>query len=183
MEEKSWRKELLALIKEKSLLTNVSRVLTSGRTSNYYIDAKMTTLHPQGSYLVGKLILEAIAPYEVDAVGGYTLGADPIVSVVAALSAETKRPLPAFIVRKEPKTHGEKKMIEGPFEKGWKVVVVDDVITTGSSTLKACRAVEEEGGKVALALALVDRMEGGRENLEKQGYTFISLFTRKDLLE
>jgi orotate phosphoribosyltransferase len=90
--------------------------------------------------------------------------------------------LPAFIVRKEPKKHGERKMIEGPFEKGWKAAVLDDVVTTGGSTLKACRAVEEEGGKVVVTLALVDRLEGGRENLEKSGYKFISLLTRDDLL-
>jgi orotate phosphoribosyltransferase len=91
--------------------------------------------------------------------------------------------LPAFIVRKEAKKHGERKMIEGPFDPSWKVAVVDDVVTTGGSTLKACQAVEEEGGKVVVALTLVDRLEGGRENLEKLGYTFISLLTRDDLLE
>jgi len=177
------KKNLLRIIKEKSLKTNVKRVLTSGRTSDYYIDAKMTTLDPVGSSLLGRLILDAIRPYEIDAIGGYTLGADPIVSVVAALSAETDRPLPAFIVRKEPKKHGERKMIEGPFKSGWNVAVVDDVATTGGSTLKACRAVEEEGGKVVLAVALVDRLEGARENLEKNGYKFVSIFTRDDLLK
>jgi len=177
------RENLIKIIKEKSLSTNVTRVLTSGRTSTYYIDAKMTTLDPVGSSLVGRLILDILKPFEIDAIGGYTLGADPIVSVVAALSAETDRPLPAFIVRKEPKKHGERKMIEGPFKKGWKVAVVDDVVTTGGSTLKACRAVEEEGGEVVLALTLVDRLEGGRENLEKEGYKFVSLFTRNDLLD
>lgn len=176
------KKELIRVLKEKSLITNVTRVLTSGRTSSYYIDAKMTTLDPRGASLVGRLILETLKEHDVDAVGGTTLGADPIVSVVAALSAETVRPLPAFIVRKEPKKHGERKMIEGPFEKGWRVVVLDDVVTTGSSTLKACRAVEEEGGTVALTLTLVDRLEGGREALEKEGYRFLSLCTRDDLL-
>lgn len=183
MNRNSLRKELLALIKEKSLSTHISRVLTSGRTSHYYIDAKMTTLHPRGSYLTGKLILDPLKNYDVDAVGGYTLGADPIVSVVAALSSQTERPIPAFIVRKEPKKHGERRLIEGPFQPGWKVAVVDDVVTTGGSTLKACRAVEKEGGQVVVALTIVDRLEGGRENLEEKGYTFLSLFTRKDLLE
>ncbi len=177
------RKRLLEILREKSLQTNVNRVLTSGRTSAYYIDAKMTTLDPQGARLVGLMILDLLRSFEIDAVGGYTLGADPIVSVVAALSAETGRPLPAFIVRKEPKKHGERKMIEGPFRKGWRVAVVDDVVTTGGSTLKACRAVEEEGGKVALTLTIVDRLEGGRENLEAAGYPFYSLFTRDDLLD
>ncbi len=183
MDRESLKKNLIKVVKEKSLITGVQRVLTSGRTSSYYIDAKMTTLDPQGASLTARLILEMLKPYDIDAIGGYTLGADPIVSAVAALSADTERPLPAFIVRKEPKKHGERKMIEGPFQKGWKVVVVDDVVTTAGSTLKACQAVEEEGGEVVLALTLVDRLEGGRENLEKKGYKFVSLLTRDDLLK
>lgn len=182
MSEEILKTQLIDIVKEKSLLTNVERVLTSGKTSTYYIDAKMTTLDPKGASVVGKLILEVLKPYEFDAIGGYTLGADPIVSVVSALSAESARPFPAFIVRKEPKKHGERKLIEGPFQTGWKVVVVDDVVTSGGSTLKACRAVEEEGGKVVLTLTIVDRLEGGRENLEGAGYKFISLLTRDDLL-
>jgi orotate phosphoribosyltransferase len=183
MDKEALKKDLIRLVKEKSLVTNVKRVLTSGRESSYYIDAKMTTLHPRGANLTARLFLEVLKSFDIDAIGGYTLGADPIVSAVAALSADTERPLPAFIVRKEPKKHGERKMIEGPFLSGWKVAVVDDVVTTGGSTLKACRAVEEEGGKVVVAVTLVDRLEGGRENLEKQGYTFVSLLTRDDLLE
>lgn len=182
MDKETIRTRLREIIKEKSLQTNVDRVLTSGRTSTYYIDAKMTTLDPEGSNLVGQMILDILRPFDIDAIGGYTLGADPIVSVVAALSAQTDRPLPAFIVRKEPKKHGERKMIEGPFEKGWKVAVVDDIVTTAGSTLKAIKAVEEEGAEVVLALTIVDRLEGGRENLEKNGYRFLSLFTRDDLL-
>lgn len=176
------KEELRQLLRAKSLITGVERVLTSGRTSNYYIDAKMTTLDPQGARLVASLILDVLRAYEVDAIGGFTLGADPIVAAVAAVSAETDRPLPAFIVRKEPKKHGERKMIEGPFKKGWRVCIVDDVVTTGGSTLKACEAVEEEGGVVVLTLAIVDRQEGGRENLEARGYQFVSLLTRDELL-
>jgi orotate phosphoribosyltransferase len=183
LDKKELKKRLIEVLKEKSLQTNVSRVLTSGRTSTYYIDAKMTTLDPEGANLVGRLVLNLLGPFDIDAIGGYTLGADPIVSVVAALSAGTKRPLPAFIVRKEPKKHGERKMIEGPFERGWKVAVVDDVVTTAGSTLKACKAVEEEGGEVVVALTVVDRQEGGRENLEKNDYVFIALVTREELLE
>ncbi|MCX7975381.1 MAG: orotate phosphoribosyltransferase [Candidatus Aminicenantes bacterium] len=177
------KEELKQLLRQKSLITGVERVLTSGRTSHYYIDAKMTTLDPRGARLVASLILEVLRNYEIDAIGGFTLGADPIVAAVAALSAETERPLPAFIVRKEPKKHGERKLIEGPFERGWRVCIVDDVVTTGGSTLKACQAVEEEGGEVVLTLAIVDRQEGGRENLEARGYTFVSLLTRDDLLK
>jgi orotate phosphoribosyltransferase len=176
------KEELKKILKEKSLITGVTRVLASGRTSSYYIDAKMTTLDPRGANILARLILEILKDHDIDAVGGFTLGADPIVGAVAALSAETERPLPAFIVRKEPKKHGERKMIEGPFQAGWKVCVVDDVVTTAGSTLKACQAVEEEGGIVALTLTIVDRQEGGRENLEAKGYKFVSLLTRDDLL-
>lgn len=183
MDNESLKKDLIQLVKEKSLITDVKRVLTSGRTSNYYVDAKMTTLDPLGAHLTARLFLGVLKPYDIDAVGGYTLGADPIVGAIAALSATTERPLSAFIVRKEPKKHGQRKMIEGPFKPGWKVAVVDDVVTTGGSTLKACKAVEEEGGEVILTLAVVDRLEGGRENLEKNGYTFVSLLTRDDLLQ
>ena len=164
------------------MITNVTSVLTSGKTSDYYIDAKMTTLDPVGANVIGQLILKILQSLDVDAIGGFTIGADPIVSVVAALSADSDKPLSAFIVRKEPKKHGERKMIEGPFQAGWKVAVVDDVITTGGSTLKAIRAVEEEGGQVILAMAVVDRLEGGRENLEKEGYKFLPILTRKDLI-
>ncbi|MFW6131091.1 MAG: orotate phosphoribosyltransferase [Candidatus Aminicenantaceae bacterium] len=182
MNKKKIEKELIEIIKQKSLITNVSRVLTSGKKSHYYIDAKMTTLDPYGANLTAKLILETIKLFDLDAIGGFTLGADPIVSAVAALSAEEGCPLPAFIVRKEPKKHGERKLIEGPFETGWKVVIVDDVVTTAGSIIKACQAVEEEGGFVTLVLALVDRLEGGRKNIEDKGYEFLSLFTRDDLL-
>jgi len=183
VDRENLKESLIKLVKEKSLSTGITRVLTSGKTSNYYIDAKMTTLDPVGASLTARLILDILKPFNIDAIGGYTLGADPIVSAVAALSAETENPLYAFIVRKEPKKHGERKMIEGPFEKGWKVAVVDDVVTTGGSTMKACQAVEEEGGEIVLTLTLVDRLEGGRENLEGKGYKFISLITRDDLLK
>lgn len=183
MSTEKLRQELRQLLREKSLLIGVERVLTSGRVSNYYIDAKMTTLDPRGARVVAELILDVLRSYEVDAIGGFTLGADPIVAAVAAVSAEGDRPLPAFIVRKEPKKHGERKMIEGPFQKGWRVCIVDDVVTTGGSTLKACEAVEQEGGVVVLTLAIVDRQEGGRENLEARGYKFVSLLTRDELLQ
>ncbi len=175
------KERLIEILKEKSLITGVERILTSGRKSNYYIDCKMTTLDPEGANLVGQLILEALEPYRVDAIGGYTLGADPIVSAVAAVSYQLGKPLPAFIVRKEPKKHGEQKMIEGPFKSGWRVAIVDDVTTTGGSILKACKAVEEAGGEVVLTMVIVDRMEGGKENIEKNGYKFLSLLTKKDL--
>jgi orotate phosphoribosyltransferase len=175
------KEKLRNILIEKCLRTGVRRILSSGRESNYYIDAKYATMDPEGSYIIAKLILEKLEEYDVDAIGGYTLGADPIVGSVVALSSQTKKPLLGFIVRKEPKTHGEMKLIEGPFRKGLKCLIVDDVITTGSSILKAAKAVEDEGGIVVLTMGIVDRLEGGRENIEKAGYIFQSIFTRKDL--
>lgn len=175
------KERLRGIIIEKCVRTGVKRILSSGRESNYYIDAKYATMDPEGSYIIAKLILEKIDNLNVDAIGGYTLGADPIVGSVVALSSQTKKPLLGFIVRKEPKTHGEMKLIEGPFRKGLKCLIVDDVITTGSSILKAAKAVEDEGGIVILTMGIVDRLEGGRENIEKAGYIFQSIFTRKEL--
>ena len=117
MDKKNLKEDLIELVKDKSLTTSVVQVLTSGKTSNYYIDVKMTTLVPKGAFLTTRMILNTLKPFDIDAIGGYTLGADPIVSAVAVLSAETERPLPAFIVCKESKKHGKRKMIEGPFRK------------------------------------------------------------------
>ncbi len=175
------KERLRNILIEKCVRTGVKRILSSGRESNYYIDAKYATMDPEGSYIIAKLILDFISNYDIEAIGGYTLGADPIVGSVVAMSSQTERPLLGFIVRKEPKTHGEMKLIEGPFRRGLKCLIVDDVITTGSSILKAAKAVEDEGGIVVLTMGIVDRLEGGRENIEKAGYKFQSLFTRKDL--
>lgn len=177
----SEKEKLRSILIEKCVRTGVKRILSSGRESNYYIDAKYATMDPEGAYLIAKLMIEQTRNFEIDAIGGYTLGADPIVGSVVALSSQTDRPLLGFIVRKEPKTHGEMKLIEGPFRKGLKCLIVDDVITTGSSILKAAKAVEEEGGIVVLTMGIVDRLEGGRENIENAGYKFQSLFTRRDL--
>lgn len=175
------KEKIRKILIEKCVRKGVKRILSSGRESNYYIDAKYATMDPEGAYLIAKLMLEQISNFDIDAIGGYTLGADPIVGSVVASSYGTERPLLGFIVRKEPKTHGEMKLIEGPFRRGLKCLIVDDVITTGSSILKAVKAVEEEGGIVVLTMGIVDRLEGGRENIEKAGYIFKSLFTKKDL--
>jgi orotate phosphoribosyltransferase len=121
---------------------------------------------------------------EIAALGGLTLGADPIslgVAIASSLAGDAT-PIQAFVVRKEPKGHGRGKRIEGNFAAGDTVVVVDDVITTGDSTLKAIEAIEAEGGKVAFALILVDRQEGGRENIESKGYPVVAAFTRAELV-
>ena len=163
--------------------------LASGAQSDLYIDARLTTLDPRGARLIGqvgwKLIKENIKPdSKIDAVGGLTMGADPIALslALAALSDTPSIPLQAFVVRKSVKAHGRQKLIEGNFQKGQRVVVIDDVITTGGSTLQAIEAVENAGGRVAFVLVLVDREEGGRAAIEKHGHKVVAFFTRKDLI-
>ncbi|MHB8280036.1 MAG: orotate phosphoribosyltransferase [Candidatus Humimicrobiaceae bacterium] len=173
------KKRLFTLLKEKSLGFG-EVVLSSGEVSNYYFDAKMVTLTAEGAYLVGSIILDIIKDLDVDAVGGLTMGADPIVGSVTALSYGTDMPVKAFIVRKEPKKHGKKKWIEGPLVEGDKVLVVDDVVTTGDSIVNAIKRIEEYGCKVVKVISLVDRFEGGYENLKENGYTLESLFTAED---
>ena len=160
--------------------------LTSGMTSQHYIDAKKTTLDPEGAYLCARLILDELARHQVvaEAIGGLTLGADPVVAAVAAVSfAERDRytPLPAFIVRKEPKKHGTEQYIEG-FEgkKGSRIVIFDDVCTTGASALKSIERAETQGYEVVAVICLVDREQGAEENF--RGYSFLRLFRVQELL-
>lgn len=177
------RSELLALIREKSYEQR-QVTLASGRISDFYVDGKQTSLHPRGAYLVGRLFLELLGRFgEVDAVGGPTLGADPIATSIALVSGLEGRPLPAFIVRKEPKGHGTRRWVEGKknLPEGCRVVVVEDVVTTGGSGLSAVDKVEEEGYKVAGLMALVDREEGAREAIEARGLRFESLFTKTEV--
>lgn len=145
--------------------------LASGRTSDLYIDARLTTMSPDGMATIGPLALARIRArgWTPDAVGGLTLGADPVSYAIAHASAIAKAPVRAFTVRKEAKTHGTGKLIEGPFYPGDRVVVIEDVITTGGSALKAVAAVRVAGGFVLGVLAVVDREEGGREVLEAEG--------------
>lgn len=164
-------------------------VLASGRRSSLYVDCRITTMSPEGQLLIGRAGLAALAAsgWSVDAVGGLTLGADPIAYAIAhasALAAEAQRApmLRAFTVRKEAKQHGTGKLIEGPFRSGDRVAVVEDVITTGGSALKAVDAVRQAGGEVVGVLALVDREEGGRERLEDAGLQVLSLVTATQLL-
>src|ERR671934_2643257 len=146
-------------------------VLASGRTSTLYIDARLTTMSPDGLATIGPLALGALAAsgWRVQAVGGLTLGADPIAYAISYASMLAGTPLRAFTVRKEAKAHGTGKLVEGPFQSGDRVAVIEDVITTGGSALRAVAAVPAAGGEVAGVLALVDREEGGREALEGEG--------------
>jgi len=159
-------------------------VLSSGRASDMYIDARLTTMSPEGLSLIGPLGLDRLKAlnWEPDAVGGLTLGADPIAYAISYASALDQVPVRAFTVRKEAKTHGTGRLIEGPFRPADRVVVIEDVITTGGSALRAIEAVRAAGGHVVGVLALVDREEGGRECLEAAGAAVTALVTVSDLL-
>jgi orotate phosphoribosyltransferase len=145
--------------------------LASGRQSTLYIDARLTAMSPDGLALIGPLGHAELerSGWTVDAIGGLTLGADPVSYAISYASAFSSRPLRAFTVRKEAKAHGTGKLIEGPFRAGDRVAVIEDVITTGASALRAVAAVRSAGGVVAGVLALVDREEGGRDELEAAG--------------
>lgn len=164
------RDRLVVMLAERSARRGTF-TLASGRASSLYIDARLTTMSPDGLALIGPLALgelERLA-WRVDAVGGLTLGADPISYAIAYASDVVGRRVRAFTVRKEPKAHGTGRQVEGPFRAGDRVAVIEDVITTGGSALKAVEAIRREGGDVAGVLALVDREEGGREALEQAG--------------
>lgn len=177
------RERLHKLLITKSVKTG-NFTLASGRTSNFYIDARLTTMSPEGMVLIGQIGLEEIRKneWEADAIGGLTLGADPVAYAISHVSASGNAPIRAFTVRKEAKAHGTGRRIEGPFQAGDRVVIVEDVITTGKSALEAIRAVESEGGTVTGVLAVVDREEGGTKAITDQSYRVISLATKGDLM-
>jgi orotate phosphoribosyltransferase len=173
-------KELLGFLKERALQFG-NFTLTSGKTSSYYFDGKQVTLYPKGACLLAKIIIHKVKNDDIQALGGLTIGADPIVGAVAALAYPMGLDIKTFIVRKEVKKHGSQRLIEGPkLLPGDRVVIVEDVITTGGSSIKAIEAVNNEGGKVVKVVPLVDRMEGGREKIEQMGIEVDPVFTVRD---
>jgi orotate phosphoribosyltransferase len=176
--------QLIKLLAERS--TKRGRfTLASGKQSEYYIDARLTTMSPEGLSLIGRIALSRLraSGWTVDSVGGLTLGADPISYAISYASAESPQPLRAFTVRKEPKAHGTGKTIEGPFRSKDRVAVIEDVITTGGSALRAIEAVRAESGTVLGVLALVDREEGGRQAIEATGVPVISIVAASEIIE
>ncbi|HBB33880.1 MAG TPA: orotate phosphoribosyltransferase [Cyanobacteria bacterium UBA8803] len=156
-------------------------VLSSGQRSSYYINGKQVTLHPQGALAIGRLLLSQL-PKDTQAVAGLTLGADPIVTAVSVVSALENQPIPALIIRKEAKGHGTMAYIEGPsLPLGAKVVVLEDVVTTGQSALKAVQRLKDAGYQVEQVIALVDRQQGGAKLYEAAGLGFQALFTIAEL--
>ena len=158
-------------------------VLASGARSSYYIDCRLTTMSAAGLVLIGQLGLAALraAGWTADAIGGLTMGADPVAYAIAAASAHAGTPIDAFSVRKEAKTHGTGQQIEGNFRAGARVIVVEDVITSGGSAEKAIAAVTAAGGQVVGVLAVVDREQGGRQRLEAAGHVVVALTTSSRL--
>lgn len=181
---------LRSLLLKKSVRTGTF-TLASGKQSDLYIDCRVSAMDPFGAAWIGDLGWHAVRSkihserLDLQAIGGMTLGADPISLAIGMASARTHpdEALQVFTVRKEPKGHGKGRQIEGNFASGDAVVVVDDVITTGGSTIQAIDVLRREGGTVAFALVLVDREEGGRQAIEAHGVPVISLFTRSELLE
>lgn len=183
------RARLLEILRSRSFEER-EVVLASGRKSNFYVDCKQTSLDGEGHILIGKLFYRALVDFEQrtgtihHGVGGLTLGADPIASAVAMTAALAGRSLPAFIVRKEAKGHGTAAYIEGVknLPPGSRLVIVEDVVTTGGSAEKAIARVRDAGFVAELVLAIVDRLEGGRETLEANGCALISAFDRRDFM-
>jgi orotate phosphoribosyltransferase len=157
--------------------------LASGRTSNYYFNCKPTTLDPEGMNLIGTVIFDMVKDSDITAIGGLTLGADPLANAVALISYQKGRPVKSFIVRKDVKAHGTRSAVEGNVSAGEKIAILDDVITTGASTITAIEKAREAGLIVERVIALVDREEGGREHIEKYVADVSSVFTRSEIME
>lgn len=178
------RNRLVEIIKERSLTTGGEIKLASGRTSNFYFDMKPTMLHPEGAYLIGLQVLNAITSDAADIVGGLEMGAVPIATAIATVSHMEGRPTSAFFVRKQVKEHGKQNLIEGlpagQTLSGRNVVVVEDVTTTGGSALRAVEAVRAAGGNPVRVVTIVDRQEGAAEAFAAAGLAFTPILTAED---
>src|SRR4051812_5356798 len=177
------RRQLIELLARRSARRG-NFTLASGKHSSFYIDCRLTTMSPEGLSSIGPIGLALIRErgWDPDSVGGLTLGADPVSYAISYASASAGRPVRAFTVRKEAKTHGTGKLIEGPFEATDRVVVIEDVITTGGSALRAVEAIRGAGAQVLGVLAVVDREEGGREAIEAAGIQAASIARVSEIL-
>jgi orotate phosphoribosyltransferase len=179
------RAKAFALIKARSFLRG-QFILASGKTSEYFLDLKPTMFDPEGSHVLAELLLDQLSDVKVDYVGGLALGAVPLISTLTMLSHQRNRPVSGFFVRKEVKDHGTKKLVEGLRSgeslQGKKVVIIDDVTTTGGSSMIAVDAVQESGAEVVLGLSVVDREQGAAETYGKRGIPFRAVFSAKDFL-
>ena len=178
-------KELTELILEKSLKVADEPIfkLASGKISNIYIDCRKTTKNARGAYLIGNIIYDKISDLGVDAIGGLTMGADPVADAVAYTSVLKGKLINSFSIRKKAKEYGLKKVIEGDVKNGDRVVIVDDVATTGQSTIEAIENARAGGLHVLKVIILVDRQEGGRENILKHNVDYEAILTKQYLLD
>lgn len=178
------RERLRSMVVKRSLKVSQEPIfrLSSGKLSRYYIDLKNITLDPEGAYTVGKVMYELIKEFEPVGAGGLTLGADPIAYAVCFVSYMNGKPIKPFIVRKEKKEHGTGRLVEGLLKPGDRVAVLDDVVTTASSSLRAVEACRNEGFEVLGVFAVVDREEGGKENIKSAGLELYSIFKLSELL-
>jgi orotate phosphoribosyltransferase len=179
------RERLKEFIKGRSFLQSEKPVfrLSSGEMSSFYFDLRRTTLSPEGQYLIGNMVFDKIVELGLSpkGIGGLTMGADPIATATAYCSHLRGKPIEAFVIRKEAKAYGTMQQVEGAVEAGDEVVILDDVLTTGKSTIKAIEASRAAGLKVLCAVVLLDRCEhGGKANVEAQGVKLYSIFTRED---
>ncbi len=177
------KKKLHEIIKEKAFLKG-DFILSSGKKSNYYLDCRKITLTPEGVYYTAKIFLDMVKSEPLDAIGGPTLGADPMVGALGVVSFQNGTPVNTFIIRKESKAHGGKKQIEGPeLKSGATVVVIDDVATTGKAFLHALDVLDGAGIKVKTCLCIIDREEGAKAAVEARGCQMRSIFTAQDFLK
>jgi len=174
------KQALIALFRKKALKFG-NFTLVSGKKATYYLDGKQVTLDPHGAQQVGEGVLDLLDPHRMPAaIGGMSIGADPITAAVVTMSAVRGTPTAGFMVRRESKGHGTDRYIEGPVQPGDEVVIVEDVVTTGGSSLEAIQRAEQFGLKVTRVIAIVDRMEGGARAFAQAGYPFSSLLTIQD---
>lgn len=176
--------KLIELLKKYSVKYSEKEefTLASGKKSRFYVNCKPSILRPEGLYLTGNLILEQVKDLNINGIGGLTFGADPVAIATAFASSLTDQPFKAFSIRKEKKDHGISKWIEGDMQKGDRVVIVDDVATTGGSTIKAIERAKSEGLEVVGAVVLVDRQEGGLENIKQHVDVVRSVLKKSDLI-
>jgi orotate phosphoribosyltransferase len=176
------RERLRQVIREKSLMSGGDFRLASGAQSQFYFDMKKTLFDPEGISLVAELVFDAIRHEAVDQVGGLEIGAVPIATAVA-MRSWPERPIRAFFVRKEAKGHGTNRLIDGQYKDGGKAILLEDVTTTAGSVMKAVAAVRERGGEVKKIVTIVDRLEGARDNLAREGIELVAIFTKDDFAD
>jgi len=178
-------KRLITLLYERSYRFSdlPEFTLASGEKSQFYFNCKPVTLSPEGLSLIGSVFFENIRGLNVDAICGLTMGADPIAYATSLISFQQGEPIKAFSVRQTPKKHGLKLWMEGDVKEGDRVVIVDDVVTTGSSTIKAIQRAREANLEIVKVVALIDREEGGKENIEREALPFEAIFTKSDFLK